>query len=74
MTLDETIEHLQDKFDEDNWSCEEYRQEHLQLLYWLMELRERREIGDKFLKCHLNKIVDEIKMLEELLPRNETKE
>jgi len=32
MTLDEAIEHLQDKFEEDNWSCEECRQEHLQLL------------------------------------------
>jgi len=36
-----------------------------------MELKERREIGDKFLKYHLEKMVDEIKMLEELLPRNE---
>ena len=71
MTLDEAIEHLQDKFEEDNWSCEECRQEHLQLLQWLMELKERREIGDKFLKYHLEKMVDEIKMLEELLPRNE---
>ena len=66
MILDEAIEHLQDKFDENNWSCED-----LQLLYWLMELKERREIGDKFLKYHLKKMIDEIKMLEELLPRNE---
>jgi hypothetical protein len=29
MTLDEAIEHLQDKLNENNWSCEECRKEHL---------------------------------------------
>lgn len=72
MTLDEAIEHLQDKLNEDSWSCEECHQEHLQLWLWLIELRERREIGDKFLKYHLDQMQNEIKRLKELLPRNET--
>lgn len=72
MTLDEAIEHLQDKLNENNWSCEECRKEHLQLCLWLIELRERREIGDKFLHYHLDQMQNEIKRLKELLPRNET--
>ena len=72
MTLDEAIEHLQDKLNEYNWSCEECRQEHLQLYLWLIELRERREIEDKFLNYYLDQMQNEIKRLKELLPKYET--
>lgn len=43
MTLSEAIEHLKEKiFNETNW-CEECKNEHIQLLEWLKELKEYRD-------------------------------
>lgn len=41
MTLNEAIEHLEETLKDDNhkWSCDECKQEHEQLLHWLMELQ-----------------------------------
>lgn len=44
MTLNEAIEHLEEKLQEDNFSCEECRKEHLELQEWLEELRESRKV------------------------------
>ena len=43
MTLQEAIEHLEEKLAEDNWSCKECKKEHEQLLEWLIELKNWRE-------------------------------
>lgn len=45
MTLQEAIEHLEEKLAEDNWSCKECKKEHEQLLEWLIELKNWREIN-----------------------------
>lgn len=42
MTLEEAILHLQEKISSNKWDCENCREEHMQLLEWLKELRERR--------------------------------
>lgn len=43
MTLPEAIQHLQEVLaDPNHFSCEECRQEHVQLLGWLRELYARR--------------------------------
>ncbi|NFO56357.1 hypothetical protein FDB39_05585 [Clostridium botulinum] len=44
MTLDEAIEHLEEKLQEENFPCEECRKEHLELQEWLEELRESRKV------------------------------
>lgn len=44
MTLNEAIEHLEEKLQEDNFPCEECRKEHLELQEWLEELREARKV------------------------------
>ena len=43
MTLDEAIEHLNHLINNNAFSCEACKQEHIQLLNWLMELKELRE-------------------------------
>lgn len=42
MTLDEAIEHLEESLQDESrkWTCEECKNEHIQLLEWLKELRE----------------------------------
>lgn len=44
MTLEEAIAHLRETLNDanHNWSCEECKSEHKQLLEWLIELQERR--------------------------------
>lgn len=46
MDLDEAISHLKDTLEDKNhdWGCEQCKQEHEQLLDWLIELRESRKI------------------------------
>lgn len=44
MTLDEAIEHLEEKLQNENFPCEECRKEHLELQEWLEELRESRKV------------------------------
>ena len=41
MTLDDAIQHLKETLSDENheWSCEECKQEHKQLLEWLTELK-----------------------------------
>lgn len=41
MTLDEAINHLDETLEDDSriWSCEECKQEHVQLRKWLIELK-----------------------------------
>ena len=46
MTLDEAIKHLQEVIEQDDFSCAECKSEHEQLLEWLIELRERREVDE----------------------------
>ena len=43
MTLDEAIEHLKYSIKNNNFGCEECKQEHIQLLNWLIELKEFKE-------------------------------
>lgn len=45
MTLNEAIEHLDETLGDSSrmWSCEECRQEHIQLREWLIELKGLRE-------------------------------
>lgn len=43
MTLDEAIEHLKYAIKNNNFGCEECKQEHIQLLNWLIELKELKE-------------------------------
>lgn len=43
MTLDEAIEHLKYLIFKDNFNCEECKQEHTQLLNWLIELKSYKE-------------------------------
>ena len=45
MTLEEAIIHLEETLSDKNreWSCDECRQEHIQLLGWLRELQRLRE-------------------------------
>lgn len=43
MTLDEAITHLEEKLSEDNFGCVECKNEHEQLLSWLLELKELRK-------------------------------
>lgn len=47
--LDEAIENLNSLIKEDNFNCEECKEEHIQLLNWLLELRvfKFKEHGDK---------------------------
>lgn len=40
MNLDEAIEHLKEKLDKDSFGCEECKDEHEQLLKWLLELKD----------------------------------
>jgi hypothetical protein len=48
MTLDEAIKHLQESLsDKTRTWCEECRQEHEQLLHFLLELKEFRSINEK---------------------------
>lgn len=44
MTLDEAIEHLEEKLTEDNFGCDECRKKYLELQEWLEELRESRKV------------------------------
>lgn len=39
MTLDEAIEHLEDSLKNKEFSCEECKDKHRQLLEWLKELK-----------------------------------
>lgn len=41
MTLNEAIQHLEDIIPRKDWSCKDCKQEHEQLLEWLIELEER---------------------------------
>lgn len=45
LTLDEAINHLDETLEDDSrvWSCEECKQEHMQLREWLIELKGLRE-------------------------------
>lgn len=43
MSLDEAIEHLKEKLDKDSFDCVECKNEHEQLLKWLLELKQYRE-------------------------------
>lgn len=43
MTLEEAIEHLNELINNNNFNCEECKQEHIQLLKWLKELQELRK-------------------------------
>lgn len=45
MTLEEAIRHLEEVLEDENreWSCKECREEHIQLLEFLRELKESRE-------------------------------
>lgn len=43
MNLDEAIEHLKEKLDKDSFDCVECKNEHEQLLKWLLELKQYRE-------------------------------
>lgn len=45
MTLDEAINHLNETLEDDSrvWSCEECKQEHVQLREWLIELKSIKE-------------------------------
>ena len=42
MTLEEAIEQLDELISNDEFSCEECKQEHIQLRLWLEELKEYR--------------------------------
>mgnify|MGYP001075500151 CR=1 FL=1 len=44
MTLEEAIEHLEEKLQNENFPCEECRKEYLELKEWLEELRESRKV------------------------------
>lgn len=44
MTLDQGIQHLEEKLQQDSFQCEECRKEHVELLEWLKELRESRKV------------------------------
>lgn len=50
MTLDEAIKHLQETISDNTkeWSCQECKSEHVQLLKWLEELKQFR--GETVLK------------------------
>ena len=43
MTIDEAIEQLNHLINNNDFSCEECKQEHIQLLNWLIELKEYKE-------------------------------
>ena len=44
MTLDEAIEHLFEKLNNEDWSCnKECKKDHMQLLNWLLELKRFRD-------------------------------
>lgn len=43
MTLNEAIEHLEYSIKNNKFSCEKCKQEHIQLLNWLIELKEYKE-------------------------------
>lgn len=49
MTLDEAIQHLRETLSDKNhnWSCEECRKEHIELLSFLLELKSYRVSEDK---------------------------
>ena len=63
MTLDAAIEHLQDSLSDPNkdWGCESCKQEHLDLLGFLLELRSYRELplDDLISKSALLSKIDE---------------
>ena len=46
MTLEEAIKHLEDILEDENqeWSCKECREEHIQLLEFLRELEDSRKL------------------------------
>lgn len=48
MTLEEAIDHLQESLINKEWDCQECRQEHEQLLEWLIELEQFRNINKHF--------------------------
>lgn len=49
MGLNEAISHLEETLADKNhfWACEDCRKEHIQLLEWLKELKDRRESEQK---------------------------
>lgn len=49
MTLDEAIQHLRETLADDKheWSCKECRQEHIELLSFLLELKSYRSTGGR---------------------------
>ena len=47
MTLEEAIDHLQESLNNKEWDCQECRQEHEQLLEWLIELEQFRNFLKK---------------------------
>ena len=50
MTLDEAIQHLTETLSNSNhnWSCDECKQEHEQLLDWLLELKYLRSLINSY--------------------------
>lgn len=50
MTLDEAIQHLTETLSNNNhnWSCSECKQEHEQLLDWLLELKYLRNLINSY--------------------------
>lgn len=47
MTLNDAIKHLEENMKTKTDWCEECKQEHSQLLAWLIELRELRKLSDQ---------------------------
>lgn len=60
MTLDEAIEHLICSIKENKFNCEECKQEHIQLLNWLKELKEYNERENKEREALLEKLEEQL--------------
>ena len=48
MNLDEAIEHLKEKLNENDFICEECKNEHEQLLKWLLELKSYKKKEEEY--------------------------
>ena len=70
MNLEEAINHLKEALADENkdWSCEECKNEHIQLLEWLEELKRLRHDVQKWIDF-CGELVKEEKKLRKLLLR-----
>lgn len=66
MTLEEAIAHLDESLNDQghDWGCEECKQEHVQLLEWLVELQEQRAVAEYPAKQWHEKHMEKIELRE----------